>query len=74
MKSIYPELAFYGGKIECARTDNAFIPSSEVCDGTVSLMKNRWAGDGLFLPFLANHMESQRSMVLIILIFYNLII
>ena len=37
MKSIYPELAFYVGKIECARTDNAFIPLSEVCDGTVSL-------------------------------------
>ena len=37
MKSIYPELALYGGKIECARTDNAFFPLSEVCDGTVSL-------------------------------------
>ena len=37
MKSIYPELALYEGKIEGARTDNAFYPISEVCDGTVSL-------------------------------------
>ena len=38
MKSIYPELALYGGQIDCARTDNAFFPISEVCDGTVSLI------------------------------------
>ena len=31
MKSIYPELSPYGGKMECARTDNAFFPISEVC-------------------------------------------
>ena len=37
MESIYTELALYGSKIECARTDNAFFPLSEVCDGTVSL-------------------------------------
>ena len=37
MKSIHPELALYGGKIECARTDNAFFPISEVYDGTASL-------------------------------------
>ena len=30
MKSIYPELALYGGKIEYARTENAFFPLSEV--------------------------------------------
>ena len=30
MESIYTELALYGSKNECART--------EVCDGTVSLM------------------------------------
>ena len=40
MKSIYPKLALYGGEIECARTDNAFFPLSEVCDGTVSLNTN----------------------------------
>ena len=39
MKNIYPELALYGGKIECARTDKAFFPISEVCDGTVSFLQ-----------------------------------
>ena len=37
MESIYTELALYGSKNECARTDNVFSPISEVCDGTVSL-------------------------------------
>ena len=37
MESIYTELALYGSKHECARTDNVFFPISEVCDGTVSL-------------------------------------
>ena len=37
MKSIYSELALYGGKNEFARTDNVVSPISEVCDGTVSL-------------------------------------
>ena len=36
---IYPELALCGAKIECARTDNAFFPISEVCNGTVSIMQ-----------------------------------
>ena len=35
---MYNELALYGGKNECARTDNVFFPISEVCDGTVSLI------------------------------------
>ena len=38
MESIYTELALYGSKNECARTDDVFSPISEVCDGTVSLM------------------------------------
>ena len=37
MESIYTELALYGSKNECARTDNVFSPISEVRDGTVSL-------------------------------------
>ena len=38
MQSIYIELALYGRKLECARTDNVFSPISEVCDGTRSLI------------------------------------
>ena len=37
MESIYTELALYGSKNECARTDNVFFSISEICDGTVSL-------------------------------------
>ena len=37
MVSIYTELALYGSKNKCARTDIVFLPISEVCDGTVSL-------------------------------------
>ena len=37
MESIYTELALYGSKKECARTDNVFSPISEVWNGTVSL-------------------------------------
>ena len=37
METKYPDLALYGGKTLCARTDNGFSPISEVCDGTVSL-------------------------------------
>jgi hypothetical protein len=40
MKSIYTELALYGSKNECARTDTVFLPISEVCDGTVSLRQS----------------------------------
>ena len=32
MESIFNELALYGSKNECARTDNVFSPISEVCD------------------------------------------
>ena len=46
MKSKYPELALYGGKIKCARTDNAFFPTPEVCDGTVSLSHNTFRAFG----------------------------
>ena len=38
MESIYTGLALYGSKYECARTDTVFLPISEVCDGTVSLV------------------------------------
>ena len=38
MESIYTELAFYGNKNLCAKTDNVFSLISEVCDGTVSLL------------------------------------
>ena len=37
MESIYTELALYGSKNECARTDKVFFPIAEVWDGTVSL-------------------------------------
>ena len=39
MESIYNELALDGSKNECARTANDFPPISEVCNGTVSLIK-----------------------------------
>ena len=45
MESIYTELALYGSKHECARTDIVFLPICEVCDGTVSLTAN------IFMPF-----------------------
>ena len=41
MESIYTKLALYGSKIECARTDSVFSPTSEVCDGMVSLVKQK---------------------------------
>ena len=37
MENIYPELALYGTKNECARIDTVFFPISEVSKGTVSL-------------------------------------
>ena len=37
MEIIYTELALYGSKNECARTDNVYFTIFEVCDGTVSL-------------------------------------
>ena len=39
MESISTELALYGTRNECVRTDNVFSPISEVCDGRVSLAK-----------------------------------
>ena len=39
MESVYTELALYGSNNECARTDTAFLPISEVCNVTVSLSK-----------------------------------
>ena len=41
MESIYTELALYGSKNECARTDTVLLPTSEVCDCTISL-NNIW--------------------------------
>ena len=40
MEGKFTKLALYGSNNECARTDNVFSPTSEVCDGTVSLIKN----------------------------------
>ena len=37
MEIICTELALYGNKNECGRTDTVFLHISEVCDGTVSL-------------------------------------
>ena len=37
MESVFTELALFGSKNECARTDIVFLPLSEVCDGKVSL-------------------------------------
>ena len=38
MESIYTDLALYGSKTLCARTDTVFLPIYEVCDGMVSLV------------------------------------
>ena len=38
MESIYSELALFGSKNECAKTDYVFSFISEVCAGTVSLL------------------------------------
>ena len=38
MERIYIGLALYGSKNECARTHTVFLPISEVCNGTVSLI------------------------------------
>ena len=38
MESIYTKLALYDSKNECARTDTVFLPISEVCDETASLV------------------------------------
>ena len=45
MESIYTELALYGGKNECVRTDNVYFPISDVCDGMVSLTLRLTKGD-----------------------------
>ena len=37
IESVYTELALYGSKNYCARTDTVFLPICEVCNGTVSL-------------------------------------
>ena len=38
MESIYTEIALYGSKNWCARTYIVFLPISEICNGTVSLI------------------------------------
>ena len=40
IKSIYPDLAFYSSKNECARTDIVFFPISQVCSRGVTLLKS----------------------------------
>ena len=39
MESINPELALCGSKKLCARIDTVFFLISEVCEGTVSLLR-----------------------------------
>ena len=41
MESIYPKLALFGSKHECARTDIVIFPISEVSEGTVSLSSEK---------------------------------
>ena len=41
MESIYNELTLDGSKNERARTDNVFLPMSDVCNGTVSRDKTQ---------------------------------
>ena len=36
MESIHTELALYGSRNKCARTDIVFLAISEVCNGTAS--------------------------------------
>ena len=50
MGNMYTKLALYGTKNEFARTDNVFIPISEVCNGTVSLVV--FVRKGEFCPSL----------------------
>ena len=38
MESLYTEVALYGSKNECARTDTVLLPISEVSNGMVSLI------------------------------------
>ena len=38
IKSLNPELALYGSKNLCARTDNVFLQLSQVSEGAVSLI------------------------------------
>ena len=40
MESIYNKLALYGRKNECARADTVFLSISEVCNGTVTVLKD----------------------------------
>ena len=41
MESIYTNLALYGSKNECAKTDTVFLLISEVCNGTVIVVKTK---------------------------------
>ena len=50
MESIYTELALYGSKKQCAKTDTVFLPISEVCNCTVSLINKQY----LVIPQLFN--------------------
>ena len=42
MEGIYTELALYGSKNKCARTDTVFLPTSEVCNATISLVLSQF--------------------------------
>ena len=44
---IYPELARYSSKNECARTDTVFFPISQVCTRGVTLTENLYGDMGI---------------------------
>ena len=56
MEGIYTKLALYGSINDCARTDNVFLPISEVCNGTISLLKiNFWIIYFYFFGFFQSY-------------------
>ena len=58
MASILPEVALYGSKNECARTDHVFLPISEVRNDTVSLIV---CGTKLFVCFNFQLVNSEKT-------------
>ena len=62
IKSIYPELALYGSKNECARTDTVLFPISQVCTRgetiTYTQVDRQTDGDGVPMTDLAQRAKS----------------
>ena len=62
MEGIYTKLSLYGSINDCARTDNAFLPISEVCNGTIFLLTNFfWIIFFFFLDFFKVTMVTTKS-------------